>query len=330
MKIVFSAFLVTVTLYTQGQYYLPRKIVSNKEFIHKTGLLFPRTFGKLDKREITSYDVRKLHISVRYRDKNNTTVITIFVYPNNSTNENRLKNEFMDAVYAIEEKSYLFSEADKYPLVYENDGIKTVGLTAALKDAVSQMQYLFLFECGKWMLKFRISTDGTDTTGFSSMKNALLKTFPPSQLVKKSPFNPEMTPVIDKSVLQDTVLTQLVLLALHAKTSWVEEHVDSIQRCAGFPGLYLEEHVVPLKIILAAMEDKPLPKDDFTLTYISDLRKLSDNNFLSEFVMDQYDNLLVVPPERRLNTLQYNSWKELNPIHIYNHKPLYLMVYKNK
>jgi hypothetical protein len=96
------------------------------------------------------------------------------------------------------------------------------------------------------------------------------------------------------------------------KLAWILENVDSLERCSGLPGLYLEEHTVSIIEMIKWWDAEKSGKKLSTHTYFKTFKKIIDSGYLDEFVMDEYSMLLITPKNLKLDFEDYNEWKVTN------------------
>jgi hypothetical protein len=66
-------------------------------------------------------------------------------------------------------------------------------------------------------------------------------------------------------------------------------------------------------------------KSDFTANYLKELQLISDAGFLYEFVMEQYEFILIIPENIPIRYEEYLEWKSQNKITINLNEKFYLL-----
>ncbi|MPN62071.1 hypothetical protein SDC9_209817 [bioreactor metagenome] len=67
-----------------------------------------------------------------------------------------------------------------------------------------------------------------------------------------------------------------------------------------------------------------------TRKYLDDLQLISDAGFLSEFVMDQFEMILILPEKALANYEAYLDWKQNQKITVDLNQMLYVVSYGEK
>ena len=53
-----------------------------------------------------------------------------------------------------------------------------------------------------------------------------------------------------------------------------------------------------------------MSRQQSTSDYLSQLNSIIDNGFLNEFIMQQYDNLMIVSPDAKFDFKSFEEWEE--------------------
>lgn len=227
----------------------PRLLPVKGIYTHsQTKTEFPKNLIGYERTELYSFDRKKTNIGATYKSKDKKTIVSVYLYPAGEGSEDRLKNEYLSALNEIAMSSRKGVIANQGITYYKKDGYKVNGISAEVKDVKTNLKsHLSVFECGKWFLKLRITPGSLDSTRVSNLKNEILDEFTPTELVKQSPFDSKATIYFAPAAFADSLMLVSAMGGAFKKVQWALENVDSLERSAGFPGLYLELHVESLK-----------------------------------------------------------------------------------
>jgi hypothetical protein len=112
------------------------------------------------------------------------------------------------------------------------------------------------------------------------------------------------------------------------KISWALDNVDSLERAAGFPDLYLGLQVESLKEFTQFEKRKKWNRQQSTTDYLNELNQIIESGFLEEFIMEQFDMIMIVPKETTFDFEGFQKWKEAHPITIDLNQRFYVVSYK--
>ena len=145
-----------------------------------------------------------------------------------------------------------------------------------------------------------------------TLQNTILKYYSPITLVKKYPVKVKSTIRVYPIAFQDSSVLYSVMYWAFKKSAWILNNVDSLERCAGYPGLYLLEHTQPILDMVNNWEESSEGRAASTKIFFSTLKILVDKGYLDEFIMDLYRDLLVTPPDMKFDFDEYFEWKRRN------------------
>lgn len=132
-----------------------------------------------------------------------------------------------------------------------------------------------------------------------------------------SHLNPKADINFAKAAFVDSLMLGSAMGSAFKKLEWVMDNVDSLERASGFPGLYLEMHIASLKEFTEFEKKHPdFSKAKRTEQYLTELNSIIDNGFLEEFIMEQYDMIMIVPDNLEFDFEGFDKWKKENPINI--------------
>lgn len=315
----------------------PRLLVTKGAYTHvPTEKKFPDRINAYKRTGIYSFDRQKTNIGATYKSQEDKCLITIYIYPAGEGSEDRLRNEYLSSLKEIAVGSKRGVTATQAHAFLKKDDYKVNGFKAAVLDVKEHTRtYLSVYECGKWFFKFRITSELLDSTGVSHLERKILDEFAPTDFVKKEPLSSEATIYFAPAARVDSLIAVSALGSALKKVRWAQDNVDSLERAAGFPGLYLELHVESLQEF-ARQEyvkheiRKGWARQAATTEYLSELNLIIESGYLREFIMDQYSSVMIVPDDVKLDFEAYLQWKLSNPISLDLNKRFYVVSYTDK
>jgi hypothetical protein len=190
------------------------------------------------------------------------------------------------------------------------DGYKVLGLSASISTEYNNT-VLVLFECGKYFLKYRVSSATADTNILKDISNKLIDKFSPIDIVKKQPLLQGVDVHISPAITTDTICLFAIFAAVKSKIDWVYKNVDSLERCSGFPSLYFEEQKTSIDSMLNKWESLKHNNSRYN-KFFDDLVMIRKSGYLNEFICDQYWSTLLLPDNIKLDWDNYEIWKRRN------------------
>jgi len=311
-----SFLLLTVSVLfgcSTSRIYRPREINCIGDYYHtKTMIAFPQSVEGFVRKNITSFNKDNTNIGISYyADSLKQDVhATIYIYPAPVAMEDRIRDEYLNSLQSISNYANQKIDAVQKQIIIEKDGYRVFGLRATISRN-NLKTVLALFECGKYFIKYRVTSTGSDTMMLNKISSNLIDQFSPIDIVKKQPIVDEATIHIAPGIVNDTLSLDPILFAALAKVKWVNENVDSLERCSGFPSLYFEEQQITILEMLKKWES--LKSNNALLEkYFNDLLIIRDSGFLNEFIFEQYGGILLLPEGLKLDFDNYNVWKMKN------------------
>lgn len=298
---------------TASRIYQPRRIDTQSEYIHKdTRTSFPVEWEGYKRKSLTTFNKGKTNICADYVLSNSSQdiKISVYVYPAPDAIEHRIRDEYLDCLQDIATISNSEIKTSPKHIRVSKSGYKVLGLSSVI-NSEKYKTVLVLFECGEYFLKYRISSSVADTSVLVDISNQLTDKFSPIDIVRTKPLIQDITIHIAPGIVSDTSNLDAVLAAALAKTKWVNQNIDSLERCSGFPGLYFEEQKVSIDSMLnkwMAVKHNNTINDKF----FDDLVDIRMSGFLNEFICDQYWNTLLLPDSVKLDWDNYEIWKSIN------------------
>lgn len=290
----------------------PPKIIKFKgEYIHKgTNTKFPNSIDNCSLKHIYSYDRKKNNIGASYElvNQNGKTLITVYLYPAEEAIDYRLRQEYSNCVYEISNIYNSDVQAIQYYVNYSNDRFKVNGYRAWFDTLKSSMSVLELYECGKWFFKIRITSNNIDSIGIENLRNKVLDYFKPTEFVKNYPL--KLKPVIyyDEAALMDSATFYCFSGCALKKLIWAKNNIDTLEREAGFPDLYLQLHIELINDFLDYENKCKYKKYPSLVEYAKDLRAIQEAGYIKEFLMEQYGHIMIVPENTMFDFKGYKEW----------------------
>jgi len=338
-KITILIFLLATFSAANGQPRMqPKKIKAKESYTHSsTHFSFPKSlFGDYQRESIHSFDKKNQNIGVSYGKNQNgeRTMVTIYVYPAFDAYEGRLRKEYQNSLYSAfyaMEKDGLHARQNHV----QHKGEKYIcnGFEATFTTDKNDLSQLTVFESGTWFCKIRITSSQRDTTVLADLKKQILQVYDPTNLADLTPLNERISVYMAKAAFRDSVLLGSAMGSAFEKIDWVMENVDEKERATGMPDLYLDFHLAGLK---AFMEFQHRPnfinykKSTFADDYLRQLQIIYDADFLNEFVMEQYDMILIIPENIPDKYDEYLKWKLQNNITIKLNDEFYVISFAAK
>lgn len=310
---------------------LPKRIKARGEYRHAvTQTVFPERIGTLERLDIYSFNKENTDIGVSYGsapEKGNRTILSVFISPAGRAVEGRLRYEYAKTLGSLAMVSPAGMEVIQIPARYAGkqyicNGYKAYGTT----DAGRQIR-LMLFECGNWFFKVRLTTGDLDAAQVDRLERTVLDRFDPSGLTALSPLRPEAVLDFAPAAFADSLMLLSATQGAYAQGLWCAGHVEPDEMASGYPDLYLDLHIAALQGFARAETDKGqqgMSRTPRTQSYLDELRMIVDSGFLAEFVMEQFDMIMLVPPGRTFDFEGYEKWKSDKALTVNLHERFYV------
>ena len=189
--------------------------------------------------------------------------------------------------------------------------------------------WLELYECGKWLLKIRITTDCLASEEAIALNQKFVETFNPVKLLQSAPLSLKPYTNISRDAFFDSLFLACTIGSSLKELIWVKDNVDSLERTAGFPGLYLDMHITSIEGFVHFADTVTTMKEvGSTREFLDIYRSLIKNNLLAEFIMEQNKDIMIVPENRVFNFKAYYEWKKTHPMKAYISQRFYANEYK--
>ncbi len=304
-----------------------KQLKVNGIYIHSsTKTKFPERIGIYHREGVYAFDKKRDNIGATYKAE--TTTLSIFLYPAGERNEGRLRNQYLQAMHEMAFVSKNEPAAQQGYKYFKKNGYKVNGFSAVTLD--ESKSQLTLFECGRWFFKIRITTNSLDTAEINGLERKVLNSFEPTQLVKSSPLNSKADVYFARAAFRDSLMLGSVMGSAFKKISWALENIDSLERAAGFPDLYLGLHVASLEEFVQFEKRQKWNRQPSTTDYLDELNRIIDAGFLEEFIMEQFNSVMIVPKDVTLDFEGFQYWKQTHPTSINLNQLFYVISYKEE
>ena len=186
---------------------------------------------------------------------------------------------------------------------------------------------LVLYECGAWFLKVKISSRELDTSHIEQLEQKVLEKYDPTKLTELKPLNLKSDFIVAPGLGKDRTRAKYILKSGFKKLEWANKNVPENERASGFPDLYLNMHIEAFKE-LAECKDENFTSDNAIAKYISDINKVIKANYLPEFLMKQYNMVMITPDNMKFDFEGFAQWQEEYKISLDMRMHFYLLVYR--
>jgi adenosine/AMP kinase len=330
LTIVFTLVLNDCYAQTSGKV---KRIKTGGDYTHKsTDVVFPKTVSKYLRTDIMTYDKKATTLDVVYQSHTgfNKTSVSIKIYPAGDGYDVRLRNEYLKSMQEIASTNNSEKiSASQYDVFYTKDEYFINGYTAEIKNNDKHQQlHLSVYECGQWFLRLQLESDILKAEELSDLEQIFLDTINPVKIVINHNLNLNAVINILDAARIDSLLVGCAISYANAKADWAANKVDSLERICGFPDLYLDMHTDALNAFVKFSDNNKFSEVNiYTQNYIAELKSLINAGFLSEFILDQYQYVMIIPEDKDLDINGYTKWRLTNPITINLTNPLVNIVY---
>lgn len=317
MRYVFITVLTFLTIsYCWSQPRANPKTIRTKGTYEHVGTTtqFPQLLEDFERNSVTSFDRQNRNIGVTYERQNSATTISIYVYPAGAGTEDRLRSEYLSSIQSVANINDGIG-ATQYPIRFEQGDFKINGFAAELKKT-NELSRLGLYECGRWFLKYRVTSNSLDSLGINDLITKIEGWFSPSLIASKGLLNPKADINFAPAAFADSTMLYTTMGEAFKKMEWVMENVDSVERRTGFPGLYLELHTTAIRERVELWKKSNTTSSPKTDELLSQYESLVNSGFLEEFIMDQFMMVMITPDELTLDMDGYSALIQNNPLDI--------------
>ncbi|REG98149.1 hypothetical protein [Flavobacterium aquicola] len=333
-RIISISILILFVFQVQGQERKsPKRIKVSGNYIHsETETSFPEQFENYNRTDIYSFDKKDKNIGVTYELETNDkkTTISIYLYPTEEASEGRLKNEYFNSMQSIANFSKNGINATQKLIRKVGEKYICNGIKAEMKNDKNELTHLSLFECGTWFYKIRLTTNELDSIQAENIEKKIIEKFDPTRLSGIKKLNTKANVYFSKNAFCDSIMLGSTMGSAFKKINWALENVKENERASGFPDLYIDMHIESIKELLKFQDKYKYKKTQTTIEYLDELKSIVESGFINEFLMEQYDMLLIIPDERKFNFDAYKKWKENKKLAIDLNKRYYVISYKKE
>ncbi len=303
---------------------------NKSNYIHtESNTTFPYRIGDFERVQLIVFKDQPLKISAIYKAIHGKSTFSASLTPSTEATEGRLRNEFLANIKQLSKdkgKAYM-----PKPVFLKFKGIRYVnnGIEGTYINDEKSFSQVNVFECGSWVLSTKVDAEGMDETQFRHFSEDLIRYFNPARLTALKPMN--LKPIVDfeREALQDTVVTGAMVASAFKKIDWATENVSEKERYSGFPDIYLNMHTESLKEYLTVLGRKKshsnIPEN---FRFYADLKSINEAGYLAEFVMETYENVMIVPGYVDLDFNGYNHWKQERELNVDLLKKRYKINYR--
>lgn len=299
-----------------------------QNFYKVSGIVLPENIREYKKvylgniNELTSSFI-VTYVHTRY----NSSKLIVSIYPADIAIENRALDEHISNINSTYVR---LSELLNQPIIASKDSINIIGvLSTFLDNETNNNVALATFEAGRYFIKYEVKSKTKSTKEIISLTKALIDTISPINILKNNPLILGITMHVAPGIVQDTNCLDPILQATLTKIDWVNKNVDSLERCSGFPSLYLLEQKLTIEAMLTEWESTPRHKSKLD-GYFSELIKIRNSGFLDEYIYQEYEQFLLVPDNQELKIKDYARWKKSHKISVRLRGPIsfYILGYE--
>lgn len=306
------------------------KIKSDSDFTHViSGMLAPNNIENLSRKELNTNSKNDSVFSAQYESAGSDLKYNFSIFPA-SLDEERLTHFFNRS---LADKKFRPKEIDLKAVSYKNGNFKMNGISGVYSHLNNLINYQ-VYDAGYWVFVSEFSQKTNDTIDLIQKHEEVLRKIAPSRIVEKNPLSNYTNNYIAKGAFRDSLMLRSTLSSSFHKLKWSLDSIDKFERAAGIPGIYLEFQIAGIDGFIDYKTDKnrkPSKGSLATNKMIDFLTKLRNDGFLDEFLMEQYQYLLISKDEnRKFDFEAYGKWKLSNSIDFDVNGKYYLLVNSRK
>jgi hypothetical protein len=312
----------------------PKKIKVKGDFTHSfTNSLFEDNFETYTRQGIYSFNKENSNIGVVYESQSGDkkTTISIYIYPaGNEASEGRLQHEYLKSMQEIANMTSNGFGATQFPVRHEGEYICN-GFKAVNKQNQSGYDNLTLFECGTWFVKIRLTTNELDSVQVAKIENKIIQKYSPSDLTKLKPLDTKSNIYVAKAAFAESLMLGSIMGSAFKKLEWANKNIKENEKASGFPDIYLEMQVESIKELLEfKKKHESMKVGTSSKKYLDEVTLLINSGFLAEFIMKQFNMILIVPDKQTFNFDGYEKWRQTNNLTLDLNNRYYVIAYGHK
>lgn len=294
---------------------------------------FPYEISPYQRKQLIASKTQSGKITVIYGNTSSLkddSGFSIRLIPAGFGTEGRLRNAFVVALKNFSEELDIMQEPIINMVRFNGNSYNPLGIQAVFSSDNKEFSGLTVYECGSWLMEINIHNFKSTLDGFYQFHNKLVMMMNPSQLTAIKPLYVRPNIDFDKEALKDTIVTSALWASAMKKLDWANDNISQKERAAGFPDMYLEMHVAALSEYLAVQAQKSSLNKSTTIKKLYyDLSALRNAGFLREYIMEQYQHLMIVPNHIHLDFTAYQQWKKGKDLQADIRKKWYTISYRN-
>lgn len=331
--VIFILFGVQVQIARGQDRASPKKIRVKGDYIHSfTNSIFQEQFETYRRQGVYSFNKENSNIGVVYEGQSGDikTTISIYIYPANEASESRLRHEFLKSLQEIANSTSDGFGAIQFPVRYEGEYVCN-GFKAVNNQKQSEYNNLTLYECGTWFLKIRLTTNELDSLQVAKIEKKIIEKYSPSDLTKLKPLDTKSTVYFAKAAFADSLLMGSVMGSAFKKLEWANKNIKENEKASGFPDIYLEMQVESIKELLEfKKKHESMKVGTASKKYLDEVTLLINSGFLAEFIMKQFNMILIVPDKQIFDFDGYEKWRQTNNLTLDLNNRYYVIAYGQK
>ena len=306
-----------------------KKIKSDANFIHEvSGISAPMSLGELSRSDLKTSSKNDSVLSTEYSKDKTDLRYSFSIYPG-ALDEERLINFYTKS---LRDKRFSPKEIESKPVFFKNENFKINGISGFYKHLDNLINYR-VYDAGFFVFVSELSQKDGDTIELKNKHDQLINEIVPTRIIEKNPITRLSDIYYAKAAFRDSLMLRSTMSSATNKMKWIYENIDKYERAAGIPGLYLNYQIAGINgFIDYTTEKNPKPSKGGAETNIimAFLKKLRDDDFLDEYLMESYEYLLIVPANTKFNYVGYENWKTSHSMDFDMNKKYYLIVNSRK
>jgi hypothetical protein len=276
-----------------------------------TSAVFPSLWSGFQREAIFSYDLQNKHVVISYvqqSSKKSKTVLTLYVYPKKSVDNQLLRDEF--SVYETVLNQNSNKGVDLKPMFGStaNDKVKVNYIYSIFDHAMGESDFfkgvkyidkkslLSIYECGGWGFKIRVSSDEMTSDQLADLKTKAETYFGLLDIASKKPLPISHTPdiILSPTIKRDSMMINAVITAAQAKIKWLGENSEKKELLTGFNDMNIYSEIFATEKMIEFYKDheKDWPMHEDTKKYFAEIIKIADNGKIKDYLYDKYNRLI--------------------------------------
>lgn len=307
---LFSIFLFTTVFAQQRK--KPIILPTKEDFIHSsTSVIFPILWSGFQRKAIYSYDMQDKHIGVNYvqkKDKKTKTNISFYISPRSAIDNQMMRDSFSSYDYLFHQNSD--KGIDLIPSFgsISNDSVKVnyiysiFDLPMGTPDFFEGVKYtnkntlLSIYECGGWSFRVLVNSDDMTKNQLAELKDKIESYFGILEIATKKTLPIDRVPdiILSPVVRRDSMMTNAVLAAAHAKIEWLGKNLEKEALLTGFNDMKIESEVYAIEkmVTFYKTHEKDWPMHEDTKKYFNEMARIVDNGRIKDHIYYKYDGII--------------------------------------